>query len=90
MKIDACGFPIREKEETACGYLERCLAPDMRHVWYEACDEIKKAMRLNGWKPSEEQMKALERAEDYLIESDNEDAEIIGNLYNDLEKQMEE
>lgn len=33
----------RDKEETACGYLERCLTPDMRRVWYEACDELKKA-----------------------------------------------
>lgn len=40
-KVDACGFPLRDEGESACSYLERCLAPDMRHVWYEACDEMK-------------------------------------------------
>lgn len=85
MKIDACGFPIREKEETACGYLERCLAPDMRHVWYEACDEIKKAMRLNGWKPSEEQMEALKRVF-YNRPIGSAELNSLESLYNDFKK----
>ena len=38
------------------------------------------------WKPSEEQMEALDRCVDYLDESDNEDAEIMESLYNDLKK----
>ena len=44
-KIDACGFPIRDKGESACSYLERCLAPDMRNIWYEACAEIKERQK---------------------------------------------
>lgn len=95
-RIDACGFPLREEGESACSYLERCLAPDMRHIWYEACSEIKEKQKeqkpvewsdedkkwfnvvsqcgltegtidwirslINRyyWKPSEEQMEALE------------------------------
>ena len=31
-----------------------------------------------NWKPSEEQMEALERCVDYLDDSDNEDAAVIG------------
>jgi len=44
-KIDACGFPLRDKGESASSYLERCLAPDMRGIWYEACAEIKMAIQ---------------------------------------------
>lgn len=40
------------------------------------------------WKPSEEQMEALERCADYLDESDNEDAAIINSIINDLKKLM--
>ena len=40
-RIDACGFPLRDEGESACSYLERCLSPDMRNIWYEACSEIK-------------------------------------------------
>lgn len=48
------------------------------------------AMFLNGectkprWKPSEEQMEALERCVEYLEESDNEDADILAGLYEQL------
>lgn len=38
------------------------------------------------WKPSEEQMLALGGCLDYLLESDNEDADIIKSLINDLKK----
>ena len=44
-RIDACGFPLREEGESACSYLERCLAPDMRNIWYEACSEIKEKQK---------------------------------------------
>lgn len=44
-KIDACGFPLRDEGESACSYLERCLAPDMRNVWYEACSEIREKQK---------------------------------------------
>ena len=43
-KIDACGFPIRNEGESACSYLERCLSPDMRKIWYEACKEMKEKL----------------------------------------------
>ena len=36
------------------------------------------------WKPSEEQMEVLERCVDYLDDSDNEDAVVIGSLCHDL------
>lgn len=44
-RIDACGFPLRDEEESACSYLERCLSPDMRNIWYEACSEIKEKQK---------------------------------------------
>jgi len=50
-RIDACGFPLREEGESACSYLERCLATDMRNVWYEACSEIKEKQKEQ--KPAE-------------------------------------
>lgn len=31
----------RDEGESATSYLERCLSPEMRRVWYEACAEIK-------------------------------------------------
>lgn len=37
-----------------------------------------------NWRPSEEQMEALKRCVDYLDDSDNEDAAVIGSLYHDL------
>lgn len=40
-KVDACSFPLRDEGESACSYLERCLSPDMRNIWYEACSEIR-------------------------------------------------
>ena len=42
------------------------------------------------WKPSEEQMSALQRCVEYLDESDNEDYGIIESLYQDLKKLREE
>lgn len=50
-KIDACGFPLRDEGESACSYLERCLSPDMRNIWYEACSEIKEKQKEQ--KPTE-------------------------------------
>ena len=38
------------------------------------------------WKPSEEQMEALERCAEYLEESDNEDADILAGLYEQLKQ----
>lgn len=40
------------------------------------------------WRPSEEQIEALERCVEYLEESDNEDADILAGLYEQLEKLM--
>lgn len=39
----AVGLTImeRRKNETATNYLLRCLSPELRDVWYEACDEMK-------------------------------------------------
>lgn len=48
-----------------------------------------KSLRPNHWKPSEEQIEALERCVEYLEESDNEDAEEIESLHNDLKKLKE-
>lgn len=45
-----------------------------------------KSLRPNHWKPSEEQMLALGGVLDYLDESDNEDADIVRKLINDLKK----
>lgn len=39
-----------------------------------------------SWKPSEEQMQALGRCLDYLDESDNEDFEIMQEIYDNLKK----
>ena len=39
-----------------------------------------------AWKFSEEQMEALERCIEYLEESDNEDADILAGLYNQIKK----
>ena len=39
-----------------------------------------------SWKPSEEQMDAIDRCVDYLAESDNEDAEIMESLQEQLKK----
>ena len=41
-----------------------------------------------SWKPSEEQMAALERCAEYLEESDNEDADILAGLCEHLKKLM--
>lgn len=41
-----------------------------------------------SWKPSEEQMDAIDRCVDYLEESDNEDAEIMESLQKQLHKLM--
>lgn len=41
-----------------------------------------------SWKPSEEQMEALHRCVDYLEESDNEDAEFMESLLEQLKKLM--
>ena len=43
---------------------------------------------LQSWKPSEEQMNAIDRCVDYLEESDNEDAEIMESLQEQLHKLM--
>lgn len=44
-KVDVCGFPLRDEGESACSYLERCLSPDMRNIWYEACSEIREKQK---------------------------------------------
>ena len=57
VKTDACGFPIRDEGESACSYLERCLAPDMRSIWYEACKEIKEKFKpTTGWSEEDEKL----------------------------------
>ena len=61
---------------------------DMGNLWYAErwLKSIKDRVQPPTWKPSEEQMEALERCVDYLEESDNEDAEKIESLHNDLKK----
>lgn len=47
-------------------------------------DWLKSLKQRHTWKPTDEQMKALERCVDYLDESDNEDSGVIGSLCHDL------
>lgn len=59
------------------------------HSFQTATDGIKLnivacELNKNRWKPTDEQISALERCVDYLDESDNEDAAIIGSLCHDL------
>jgi len=49
-------------------------------------DWLKTIKERYTWKPSEEQMSALQRCVEYLDESDNEDYGIIESLCNDLSK----
>lgn len=49
--------------------------------WKEQTEE-----REEHWKPSKEQMEALDRCVEYLDESDNEDAEVMSSLSADLQK----
>lgn len=56
--------------------------PQDKYLWF-------KSLRPQpNWKPSEEQMGALERSVEYLEESDNEDADILAGLYEQLKKLM--
>ena len=64
--------------------------------FYNSVEELKYrsnlAYRLKSlrpsWRPSEEQMDAIDRCVDYLEESDNEDAEIMESLQEQLHKLM--
>lgn len=69
IKTDACGFPLREHEESACSYLERSLAPDMRHIWYEACAEIKEKQKEQEF-THHEVGESLEEAVTHQMEDD--------------------
>lgn len=43
---NCCGKTLtRDNGESACSYIERCLTPEMRKVWYEACAEIKEKQK---------------------------------------------
>jgi len=78
-KIDACGFPLRDKGESASSYLERCLAPDMRGIWYEACAEIKGAVQVQT--PAGKLIAEIERTRQEMVDKGEQkglhDAEII-------------
>lgn len=64
-RIDACGFPLRDEGESACSYLERCLSPDMRNIWYEACSEIKEKQKEQKFvDDNQEFLKGLVRIRD--------------------------
>ena len=47
-------------------------------------EELPTRVSLSSWKPTEEQMNAIDRCVDYLEESDNEDAEIMESLQEQL------
>ena len=59
-----------------------------RKDWAMLLRYAKKYGVLESWRPSEEQMRALEGCVNYLNESDNEDYEIVESLYEDLKKLM--
>lgn len=60
---DCCGKTlIRDNGESACSYIERCLTPEMRKVWYEACAEIKeKQKEQNIYKSSKSEIDFADR-----------------------------
>jgi len=58
--------------------------------WFKSLKDRVQQQPKQVWKPSEEQMDALERCVEYLDESDNEDYVIMESLYQDLKKLREE
>lgn len=71
-------------EETATGLANRIADTYGTQRYLDGlCDGEK-----SKWKPSEEQIEALERCAEYLEESDNEDADILAGLYEHLKKLM--
>ena len=81
-----------EEDEKHRQWILECLADGKRKVpefaeQYQAAFDWFKSLRPS-WKPSEEQIEALERCVEYLEESDNEDADILAGLCEHLKKLM--
>lgn len=66
---------------------EYCFGEGSCTICKQEAMEMLKSLR-SSWKPSEEQIEALERCVEYLEESDNEDADILAGLCEHLKKLM--
>ena len=81
--------PAEWSEEDKNRFNNLCSVIDESESWNDVSkqafkDWIKSLRSQPHWRPSEEQMEALERCVDYLDDSDNEDAAVIGSLCHDL------